>query len=511
MKKQKIFISTIILVILTFISKFIGSFRDALVSNYFGGNEISDVYNFAITLPESIFGIIGLTISAIFIPLLSQVLYEDGKEKQHKFASNIITIIFIISIILFFIGIIFTKNLVEIFAPGFYGNKLQLSILLIRITMINIVFLSLNGIFTAILQVSEDFIIPSLLGLVFNIPIIGYILITNDLNIIGLTIANVFGNLFRVLVQIPSLKKNGYSLKPYINLQDKRLIAAIKTLIPIIIAAGCNSINILVDTNITSKMGNSFITALTSANRILSFANASISTCIISIMFPLLTNKLNHKDKNCFGEMLQKSLIIILLFLIPIGFSFIILRVDIVNLFIGYGEFLQGNAISITSIALIGCGIQLPFLGARDLLNASLFSMKKTKIAALNSVISIIFNIFFSIILSKRYGILGVTLGSAIGTIISSALMLYSISKYVNYINFYKFFYKTINLFIASSIMSIIVMLLHKFFINNLIIITSIGAIIYFVICYILKIEEINEIILFINYKIKKLLSIKKY
>ena len=57
--------------------------------------------------------------------------------------------------------------------------------------------------YTAMLQVCEDFVIPSILGMFFNAPMIIYLLFFNDISIVGLTIANVIGNFLRVVVQIP--------------------------------------------------------------------------------------------------------------------------------------------------------------------------------------------------------------------------------------------------------------------------------------------------------------------
>ena len=65
------------------------------------------------------------------------------------------------------------------------------------------------------LQVCEDFVIPSILGMFFNVPMIIYLLFFSNINIIGLTIANVIGNFLRVAIQVPVLYKYGYKFKGF--------------------------------------------------------------------------------------------------------------------------------------------------------------------------------------------------------------------------------------------------------------------------------------------------------
>ena len=87
----------------------------------------------------------------------------------------------------------------------------------------------------------------------FNAPMIIYLLCFNDISIVGLTIANVIGNFLRVAVQIPVLYKHGYRFKLFINLKDERIKRILILIIPVIIGAGANSLNMVVDIKIASS------------------------------------------------------------------------------------------------------------------------------------------------------------------------------------------------------------------------------------------------------------------
>ena len=195
--------STFIIMIVSLISRALGFIRDMLIAKNFGAGMYTDAYNIAVSVPEIIFTLVGLAISTAFLPMLSKVKAKKGQKEMYSFANNVINILFIVSLLFFIITSIFSKEIVYIF--GFSEETSLLAIKLLKITLLNLLFLSINACFTSLLQVNEDFIVPSILGLFFNLPMILYLLLFRNYDIVGLTIANVIGNFFRVAVQVPSL------------------------------------------------------------------------------------------------------------------------------------------------------------------------------------------------------------------------------------------------------------------------------------------------------------------
>ena len=307
MKSKKIFKATFLVMVITIASRFLGLIRDSLVAYYFGAGAITDAYKAAVMVPETLFTIIGLGVSTVFIPMLSKIRYRDSKEKMFEFANNVIGLLIIMSLCIFVLGNIFTESIVNIIAPGFSKENMELAISLTRISLINLLFMSVNVCFLSMLQVCEDFVIPSILGMFFNAPIILYLIIFKDVNILGVTIANVIGNILRVVVQIPSLYRQGYNIKFIFKLNDTDIKRMFVLLVPVIIGAGANSINMVVDTNIGSTLGVGIMSNLEYGQKIISFINTAITTSIVSVMYPLMANKLNEKDNKGFLQYLVKS------------------------------------------------------------------------------------------------------------------------------------------------------------------------------------------------------------
>lgn len=499
MNKNKVFKATIIVMAMTILSRIIGFGRDILAAYHFGANSSYDVYVASVAIPESVFMIIGLAISTTFIPILSEIKYSKSKEEMFRFSNNVINILSVLSIVIIILGLIFTKEIVNLFVPNFSPEQLELTIFLTRITLINVIFLCVNVCFLSILQVCEDFIIPSILGLFFNLPIILYLILFKDVSILGLTVANVLGNFFRIIIQIPSLYKQGFRFKLYINFKDEKIKNMMILLGPVVIGAGANSINMLVDKSIASGLTSGSMAALEYSQKIVQFANTAITTSIVSVVYPLMANKLNSGDRQGFLKYLTKSITTICLVLIPLAFGIVFLSKDIVSFIYERGKF-DETAVMLTSMALFGYAIQLPFAGIRDILNSSLFSMKKTRVTTINGIIGVVVNIVLSIILSKYIGVLGIAVATSVSSLVIALLLLNSTRKIVGKLDVVELIIKISKIIISSCVMLIALYYTNKFLdINNTFLILSIdgliGIIIYLIVCKLLKIEELEEAI----------------
>jgi len=499
--------STFIIMIVSLISRALGFIRDMLIAKNFGAGMYTDAYNIAVSVPEIIFTLVGLAISTAFLPMLSKVKANKGQKEMYSFANNIINILFIISLLFFTITSVFSKEIVYIF--GFSEETSLIAIKLLKITLFNLLFLSINACFTSLLQVNEDFVVPSILGLFFNLPMILYLLLFRNYDIVGLTIANVIGNFFRVAVQVPSLLEHGYLYKFSINLKDEKLKQIIILIIPVIIGAGANSLNMVVDKYIASYLEVGSISALDYAQKLIFFINTIITASVTSIVYPLMANMRHSGDNNGFINILKKAILYLAILLIPITVGIIIFGNDIVKVVYARGKFTE-HAVYITTLAILGYGFGIFFTGIRDILNSTLFSMGKTKITTINGITGVIINISFSMILSRYIGIMGVALASTIAMIVTSILLFISIMKLEKGFIIKNIIKKigiiTINSIIMGVIIIIIVIYLRSK-LNSIVLLffgTIIGSIIYFMLCYLFKIEEVIEIKSLILKKIKR-------
>ena len=264
----------------------------------------------------------------------------------------------------------------------------------------------------------------------------------------------------------------------------------------------------VVDMKVASSLGDGAVSALDFAQKIIVFANTAITTAIVSVMYPLMANKLNEGDNEGFVVYLSKSVSIIALLLIPISFGFILLNKEVISIFYERGNFTASD-VGLTSLAFLGYSLVLPFTGVRDILNSSLFSMQKTKVTTMNGVIGVIVNIILSITLSKIYGVFGVAMASTISSIVTAVLLFISTRRLVGNFDVVPMIIKLLKILLAAIMMLFVLVALNNVLnLDNKIIIILVngtaGILIYSILCKILKIEEFNEAIDMIKNKVSK-------
>ena len=89
---------------------------------------------------------------------------------------------FLHCLILSVFGVIFTKQIVKLFAVGFEGETLRLAIFYTRVLILGLAFLGISYIMMAFLQVKENFIVAGLMPIPYNILIIISIFFLPDIN-----------------------------------------------------------------------------------------------------------------------------------------------------------------------------------------------------------------------------------------------------------------------------------------------------------------------------------------
>lgn len=218
---SKVAKATIGLMLATAIAKGLGFGRELVLASSYGVSMYSDAYLTAMNIPVVIFAIIGITLATVLIPLYFEVNNELGEINALKFTNNVFNIVIVLCILLAIIGVVFTEQLVKIFAVGFEGETLNIAIHFTRITIMSIVFTGLSYIMTAYLQIKNNFTIPGLASVPKNIIIIVSIILSVKYNPYIMIWGTLIGIATEFIFQLPFAIKSGYKYQPYINIKDK--------------------------------------------------------------------------------------------------------------------------------------------------------------------------------------------------------------------------------------------------------------------------------------------------
>ncbi|WP_343003410.1 murein biosynthesis integral membrane protein MurJ [Clostridium sp. 2218st1_F5_2218SCRN_220325] len=511
---SKVAKATISLILATTIAKILGFFRELVLASSYGASMYSDAYLTAINIPNVIFTVIGGTLATAIIPLYFEIKKDLNEKESLKYINNMLNIVLIICVLLTFLGVIFTEKIVKVFAIGFEGEILELSINFTRVIMGSLLFSGLSYIMTSYLQIKNRFTIPGLISIPRNIIIITSIIISVKYGVYIMIWGTLLGICAEFLFQLPFAIKEGYRYKLYINLKDKYIKRTCCLIGPILIGVAVNQVNSLIDRTLASTLVEGSISALNYANRLNGFVMALFITSIGAVIYPILSQLSAEENKEKFIKSVVKCINTIILLVIPISIGAIILSTPIVKLLFQRGEF-DERATSMTAIALTMYSIGMVAFGLRDILGKVFYSLKDTKTPMINGVIAVCMNIILNIILVEYLHLAGLALATSISAIICILMLFKSLKKKIGYFGQDMILKTTVKSIISSLIMGIIINfvynVLSKLMGSGLIIemillliTVVIGVIVYAIVIILFKVEEINEFIISINKKIKR-------
>lgn len=508
---NKVAKNTLILMIITIISKILGFIRELVLGGIYGTTFYSDAYIVAMNIPGTLFSLIGIALSTTFIPLY----YENSKsiKESNKFVNNIFNITLILSAILALLVFVFANQVVKIFAIGFNGDTFKLTVEFTKIIIVGALFMGTSSIFTSFLQAKENFTVPGLVGIPFNIIIIIAIILSSKISIYILPIGTVIAMLSRLLFQMPSLFKYGYRYKFTIGLKEDYIKKVIWLVGPVFIGVAVNQINTMVDRTLASTLLEGSISALNYANRLNSFVMGLFIMSIGTVIYPILSKLSANSDKESFIKTVYKSVNIVTLLVIPISIGAMVLATPIVSLLFERGAF-DSRATDITAKALVFYSIGMVGFGLRDILGKVFYSLQDTKTPMINGAIAIGMNIILNLILVKFMGHAGLAFATSISAIACIFILFKSLKKKIGYFGQDKILKTTFKSLIASILMGIITYVTYSILSSVLVVgfiqeaislfgSIAIGALVYGILVVILKVEEASMVINFARKKLK--------
>src|ERR1700752_3913590 len=116
------------------LSRLAGLIRERVFAHYFGNSDAADVFKAAFRIPNFLQNLFGEgVLSASFIPVYANLLAREDKEEARKTAGAVAALLALSTSLLVLLGVLAAPWLIEAIAPGFHGEKRELTILLVRI------------------------------------------------------------------------------------------------------------------------------------------------------------------------------------------------------------------------------------------------------------------------------------------------------------------------------------------------------------------------------------------
>ena len=447
----------------TIISRLLGYMRDILIAMFLGAGPLADAFFVAFRIPNTFRRLFSEgTFNAAFVPSYSSI---NNKKKSENFANNIFSLLILGLLSLVFLIEIFMPIFVFLIAPGFEGDnsKMELAITLTRITFPFLLFVSLASFLSAILNSHNKFAAASAAPIILNILLILVLIfgkMLDDQLVYYLSYAVTISGITQFIFLYFFVKKN---YKPQFKFSfkiDGKIKLFFKKLLPSIFSSGVTQINILVGTIIASFQA-SAVSYLYYADRIYQINLAIAGIAIGTVILPQLSKHVQNKKKEKIHLIQNKALELSLFLSIPAAIALLIASEEIISSLFGYGSFDQ-ESVKKSAQALFYFGLGLPAFSLIKIFSTFFFARHETKIPFYISLISVLLNIFISIIFFKEIGFLIIPIATTISSWFN-AISLFIILKNKKLFNFNLIF---INRFIRILIVSFVMGISFNYLIN---------------------------------------------
>lgn len=412
-------------VFVTFLGKILSLVREALIANYYGASYVTDIYVLENGIVNAVCTVLLCVATTAFIPVFMN--RRANNENVRLFAQNAL-VFFSLSSALLAIVLFFIPEIVLGFvAPGTFakydGSQLDLILLSLRLSFINIFLLSVQGALRALMQAYGKMILAAAQSLVLNCVLILYLTMLNSLGLIGLTFAMVVAQgsivlLYFVRAIVGAMV--GFEKVPIRSLvEDAREL--VKLAFPVMLMSILSQASYIVDRNVASGFAEGTMALIGYASTLALALNALFGESINNVVYPKLAEYASRGDEEHFSDLGKSVFVAASTLLIPMIIGMMVASEDVIRLVYGRGGFTESNVVE--------CGMYLTlylpgiyFFYLRDLLNRFCYSKHSTRVPSLCAAAGFILTIAFNMLLPRFMGSDGIVTAVTVAAFLSFVL-----------------------------------------------------------------------------------------
>ena len=430
---------SLLLAVLFGIDKILGVARQMIISRQFGLSAELDVFNAANNLPDMLFMLIsGGALALAFIPILSEVLTQKGRDKAWSLFSNILNIAFIVTALAAIVVAILARPLISNelgIAPGFTAVQTDATVRLLRLNLISTLIFSLSGLVMAGLQSNQHFLLPALapifydlgqiVGAVFLAPTEGYkigsiSLPAFGLGIDGLVYGVIIGAALHLLIQVPGLIKYHFKWSPRIDIHDPETRKVFRMMAPRLISMFCIQMIFLAQDNFASRLEIGSVTALTYGWWIMQVPQTLLGTSIATAILPTLSELFSSERFDELKEKIERAGKVMLALTIPVAIIAGVVLQPAIQALLGLDVAGTARVVDVSRIFLIG----IVGHSVVELFVRSFYAMQKPKYPLMGAVATLIVFISLSLVLSPALQAKGIAAANTVAYSLQAVFLL---------------------------------------------------------------------------------------
>lgn len=503
-------------------SRITGLVRESIMAGFFGASQLYDAFVLGFRIPNLTRDLFAEgALSAAFVPIFTRYLATRSREDALRLFNLVATAIIMIVGTICALGVVFSPQLVDLFAHGFreVPGKYELAVRLTRIMFPFLLLVALAAQAMGVLNACRKFGVPALSSVMFNVGsvagglTIGFIIGPKfgipAIN--GMAWGVVFGGALQVMFQLPALRKAGFSFRPAIDFNDPGLRNVLRLMAPALLGSASTQINVLVNTNFASAIHNAAgqvmngpVSWLNYAYRFMQFPLGLFGVAIASATLPEIARSAARKDIREFRDTLSRSLSMVMMLTIPSAVGLAVLGPSIVGAIYQYHRFTAFDTRQ-TALALSCYAAGLAGYSALKVLVPAFYALDDARTPMLVSLSSVAINFVvarYMVHTSLHHA--GLALATSAVSIASFLILLWALRQRLTGINgaellstFWRTSMASVLMgclcYISSRLIHHSLGMTHTAAFVDLAISIPLGMLVYFVLCKAMRLPDIDH------------------
>ncbi|MGB3683064.1 MAG: murein biosynthesis integral membrane protein MurJ [Rubrobacteraceae bacterium] len=431
----------------TFLSRATGYVRIMVFAALLGTGVVSQAFSVASALPNWIYELfLGGIFYSIFIPILIERITNHGEEDAQALTNALFTVALPLLAVVAAFGVVFAEPLVSLatdwqnaedLSPAGAREQLEISVLLFRIFVLQLVLYGISTIATGVLQSHRYFFLPTFAPVLNNLIIIAsfgaYELLDGrdqTLAIYVLALGATLGVAVMALCLVPTMLRLGY--KPRIQFGHPALASAARLAGPMLIlvaaSVGLQAVGYFFATqfNAATQLGLAFV--------IFSLPYGIFVVAIATALMPDLSEQHSRGDVDGYRDTFSFGLRLVSFVVVPSTIGMFVLAKPIVGLLYERGEFVAQDT-QVVATLLQAYAVGLLGYGVYFLLVRAFYSQQNTLTPALLNVVLFALYTGFVYVLSDVIRVVGVVLALSVAYTILAALGLAAMRRRIERID----------------------------------------------------------------------------
>jgi putative peptidoglycan lipid II flippase len=413
--------STAFFSIATAASRIAGLAREVVAAGYFGVAGPISAFTIAFQVPNLVRALFAdAALQPAFVPVFTDLVGRRQFKEAFRLASTLMLLITTVMGALTAIFVLAAPVIVPLFAPGYSGHILDLTVSLSQVLFPILIMLGVSGIVVGILNSYDRFGAFAISPFFWNVAIILALVVLKPLfakpdQIYAYAIAILFGTAVQLAIPAWDLRHTPFRFTWSFEWRNPGVRRVLLLMLPVTISLGLINFNALINSTFGSLVSEEAPAAIDKAFRLYQLPQGIFSVAIATVLFPTLARFANNQEFVNLRATLANGMRQILFVLLPATAAILALSHPIIELVYQRGEF-NPHDTQIVSTALFWFAFSLPTNGVYLLQTRTFFSLQRPWQATGLAVIDLVVSALAAAALYKPFGIGGIVAGTGIGT-----------------------------------------------------------------------------------------------